>query len=152
MKKTIKKILIILGSIMTIYTMLQSLIDANFSISTAIDYYLEYFMGLLTLYPICIITVLGPLLIIIGAFINTENQDDINPEEKIKKIEKKYKTLIFIGTTPFIGVILSGIMEDFSGDSLIGVILLYSIILWPLYIIGIIMIIIGIIKIKTIKK
>ena len=72
----------------------------------------------------------------------------------------KYKILRVIGYIPFIGIILFGIFSMFNGfdfmfstshglDAFIGTIIIWSIIIWPLYILGLILIIKSNKKIKN---
>ena len=83
---------------------------------------------------------------------------------KVPKLQEnnniiKYKILRVIGYFPFIGILLFGIFSMFNGftfafdtsygiTALIGAIVFSSIFIWPLYIIGIILIIISNKKIK----
>ena len=106
---------------------------------------------------------MGPLLITIGLIIDTKNKNDINNEFNIKIKMRKYKILRIIGLFPFIIVICSGTFSMFNGycffyscsyglDALFETILLTSWIVWPLYIIGIILIVNSNKKLKELEK
>lgn len=75
----------------------------------------------------------------------------------------KYKIMILIGTLPFIGVLLIGIINIFYGFHFLytveyglkafrDTLFIYSIIFWPLYLIGLGLIIYAIIKLRKLKK
>jgi len=66
----------------------------------------------------------------------------------MKKKDSISKYLILTGTLPFIIAILSGIYKTtIESWNFINWLILYSYVFWPTYIIGILLIIIGIIKI-----
>lgn len=161
MKNTIKKILIILGIAITAYSILHCLIEASFDITRAIDYYFEYYLGIVILNPISLITILGPIMIIIGTFLDTNDKNIQKNKEEVEKQTKKYRTFILLGYLPFLGVISYGFFSMLTGfsflnstaygfEALISSTLLLSILLWPLYIIGIILIVYSSIKLTKI--
>ena len=92
--------------------------------------------------------ILAIILLIIGICIEIPKTEINNNDKKILK----YKILRAIGYLPFIGIILFGIFSMFNGfdfmfstsrgiDAFIGTIIIWSIIIWPLYIHGLILII-----------
>ena len=100
--------------------------------------------------------ILAIILLVIG--ISIENPKSI----KNKKIPI-YKFLKIIGYSPFIGILLFGIFSMFTGftfafdtsygiSALIGTIFFSSIIIWPLYILGITLIIVSNKKIKQLTN
>lgn len=104
------------------------------------------------------------ICLVSGILIKVDQKDDakIYNEEYVSKY-KKYKWLRILGTLPFIGVIGLGIFCAFRGfsfifnssyglEAFIESILLISIFIWPLYIIGLVIIIITTRKIKNLKK
>jgi len=100
--------------------------------------------------------ILAIILLIIGICIEISKTEINNNDKKILK----YKILRAIGYLPFIGILLYGIFSMFNGftfifstsygfEAFIGTIIIYSIIIWPLYILGLILIIKSNNKIKN---
>lgn len=100
--------------------------------------------------------ILAIILLVIGICIEIPKKE-INHNNN-RKIHK-YKILRIIGYTPFIGILLFGIFSMFNGfdfmfstshgiEALIGTIIILSIIIWPIYVVGIILIIVSNNKIK----
>lgn len=88
-----------------------------------------------------------------------ETEVDNNKEEKKPKKNRKWKILLFIGTLPFIIIIGISIFSMFNGftfmfDTTHGLeafcdsMLILSFLFWPTYIIGAVLIILSIIKLR----
>lgn len=151
-KKIIKKeLVIVFGEIITLITMCLYIIEANYMIKN-INYYLYESNNIFLIDKRLFFMIFSLFLIIIG--INLDKKD------KNKKINKlKYNLLKLIGLLPFLNLICVGIYYMFKGyqlytngfndiyiyglKALLFTIIRMSIILWPLYIIGIFLIIVG---------
>ena len=159
MEKNIKRIVIIIGLIITIQNIIQSLIKADFYIFNAIDYYFEdLIMGIILLEKKALQKIFGYILLIVGFFFIDTN------EKKSLKI-KQYQIFKIVGYIPFVGILCYGVFNMFFGYSGLswgkpeyGIsaffysIVFLSIFIWPTYIIGIFLILIGKNKQKKIKQ
>jgi len=77
------------------------------------------------------------------------SRETFNKEKQMKKKDTTSKYIILTGLLPFIIPILAGIYKiTIESWNMVDWLILYSYIFWPSYIIGLILIIIGIIKLK----
>lgn len=148
MRNITKKILISIGTILLVtlfimeYLDTKSIVDAffNISIETISDF------GEIE----SILSISGILCIIIGIL----SKNDFNKEKTkdSKKLIMKYKILKWLGFLPFIAIVSIGVFSSIVGFSFMfstsyGIaaffesILIISLFIWPLYIIGIVLII-----------
>ena len=150
MGRILKRILIIMSSIYIIfYLVVDDLIVSDF-FDTLINIIIhlsnaDFFIA--------------TILLLIGIVIDMPNDEKTNDNRVIKK----YKVLKFIGILPFIFVLLNGIFSMFFGfsfffngtygpNAFILTIAFTSLLIWPLYIIGIILIILSSIKLKKLQN
>ena len=156
MKKIIQKLLIIIGIILLMslfiveYMDTKSIINAFFTIS--LNTVLEF--GKIE----SLLSILGILCIIIGIF----SKENLNRNNSNKSL-MKYKILKWIGIFPFIAILCIGLFSMINGFSFMfstsyGIsaffesIMIISLLIWPLYIIGIALIIYSKKKITNIEK
>ena len=156
MKKIIQKLLIIIGIILLMslfiveYMDTKSIINAFFTIS--LNTVLEF--GKIE----SLLSILGILCIIIGIF----SKENLNRNNSNKSL-MKYKILKWIGIFPFIAILCIGLFSMINGFSFMfstsyGIsaffesIMIISLFIWPLYIIGIALIIYSKKKITNIEK
>lgn len=115
--------------------------------------------------------IIALVLLFLGITIKSESKEvdaenEKNEEVKIEKVEekktkknKKWKILLFIGTLPFVIIIGISIFSMFNGftflfstthgiQAFLESMLILSFLFWPTYIVGAVLIILSIIKLK----
>ena len=142
-KKILKIILITLSSVYIAFNLMTEGF-LNMLLDTALDPIENIFF------------ILSIILLLIGIIIDDSNDETVNSKKIDNNINtqkiKKYKILRFIGFLPFILVISCGIFFMFTGfgfffntshgvSAFFGSIFFISLFAWPLYIVGIILII-----------
>lgn len=157
-KKFLKRYLIIIGLILLFVNFIICFIkegDIFFALFTmAFETFAEF--GELE----SILSILGTIFLVLGLIIKQENEPKtLNNENSIVK----YKILRVLGYLPFIGILCFSIYSSICGFSFLfstsygmgaffGTIFLISLFIWPLYIIGAIIIIKSSSKINAFKK
>lgn len=161
-EKIIKTVLLIIGIIPFIWV---SIISFEDYVSDIGNYLMEMLFKILQ-YPLVL---LGIVPIFIAISMPSRNLpkkvDGFMSKEKNKKLI--WIVLLFIGIIPFVIPLIAGIYDSITGFSglcfiecdnyygfqaFIDSIYLYSFIFWPTYIIGAILIILSIIKLKNKRK
>ena len=161
-KKLLKFILIAIGIILLLITFILYLIDTGNVLDAFIFIALE---GILDFGEIeSILTILGLICLIVGLMMQSNKNNNIFTEENSKKHKIKYQILKISGYLPFIGILCCGIYHSIVGFSIffsdadygvsafLASILMFSLFIWPLYIIGIILIIKSSKKLKELNK
>lgn len=108
-----------------------------------------------------ILSILGTIFLVWGLIIKKENVPETVDNNRNSIV--KYKILRFLGYLPFVGILCFAIYSSICGfsflfstsyglDAFFGTILLISLFIWPLYIIGAIIIIKSTSKINNFKK
>lgn len=157
-KKFLKRYLIIIGLILLFVNFIICFIkegDIFFALFTmAFETFVEF--GELE----SILSILGTIFLVLGLIIKQENVpktlDNKNPMVK-------YKLLRVLGYLPFIGILCFATFSSICGfsfffsrsyglDAFFGTIFLMSLFIWPLYVIGAIIIIKSSSKINAFKK
>ena len=160
-KNLIKKILIISGLLIILGVYITFVLDT----ASVIDGFIMMIIGIgIDLDEIeSIITIIGLILLLIGIFIKTDTEKEISICGNKKRKTAKYIILLILGLLPFVGILGFAIFSVINGFSFLfstsygfdafgGVILIYSILFWPLYIIGLVLIIKSIQKLKQLKS
>ena len=156
-KKFLKRFLIIIGLILLLVNFIICLInegDIFYALFTmAFETFAEF--GELE----SILSILGMIFLVLGLIIKQENA----PKTVDKNSIVKYKILRAFGYLPFIGILCFAIYSSICGFSFLfstsygvgaffGTIFLMSLFIWPLYIIGAIIIIKSSSKINNFNK
>lgn len=164
-KNLLKKILIIVGTLVILGVYITFVIDT----ASVIDGFIMMIIGIgIDLDEIeSIITIIGLILLLIGIFIKGDKEKEIinkNDNYEIKpKTKKKYIIMLILGLLPFIVFLGSAIFYVINGisffyntvyglEALEVVTAVYFIFLWPIYIIGLILIVKSIQKLKQFKN
>ena len=158
-KRILKKFLIIIGLILLGLNFIICLINSGEVFETLFDIVFETFVEFGELESI--LSISGITLLTFGILIKNENAS--NETKNDKKAVRKYKLLRILGYMPFIGILIFATYSAISGisflfstsygfDAFLGSILLLSLFLWPLYIIGIILIIKSSSKIRNFEE
>lgn len=159
-KRNIKKIFIVVGTILLLLDFVICFIDTADIFGALITMTVETFVEFGELESV--LSILGMVFLSLGLLI--EKGDTSNSVVNTKKSLKKYRILRIIGYLPFVGILCFAIYSSIYGFSFFfstiyglsaffGSILIFSLFfLWPLYIIGIIIIIKSSSKIKSFKN
>lgn len=158
-KRNIKKFFIIIGTILLLLDFGICFIDSGDIFEALITMALETFIEFGELESI--LSILGMTFILFGLIIKEENIP--HTTENNKKSIVKYNVLRVIGFIPFIGVLCFGIYSAIVGfgfvssyskgiEGFLSSIFIISFFVWPLYIIGAVIIIKSSSKIKSFKN
>lgn len=160
-KNLIKKILIISGLLIILGVYITFVLDTFSFIDALIEMIVTIGIDIDEIESI--LTILGLILLIIGIFIKNDTEKEISDCGNKKGKKVKYMILLILGLLPFVGILGFAIFSAINGFSFLfstsygfdafgGVILIYSIFLWPLYIVGLVLIIKSIQKLKQFKN
>lgn len=160
MKKNIKRILIIVGILLLVYYCFISFEQYGDIFGTLLSILLFIFeIG----DPESMYIILGVIFITIGLLIKDSEKKVKYDVEITDKVRKKYKLIRRLGFLPFVAMLLAGTISSIYGftfffstsyglEGFIDCIIFFSIFCWPLYIIGIILIIKYSQKLKSLEK
>ena len=146
-KRILKNFLIIVGLILLGINFIIHLIDSGDIFEALLYMAFETFVEFGELESI--LSILGITLLAFGILIKNENTS--NEPQNDEKSVRKYKLLRILGYTPFI-VILCFVTIRYGFNDFLGIIFLFSLFGWPLYIIGIILIIKSSSKVRSFKE
>lgn len=153
MGRILKRILIIMSLIYIIFYLFVN----NLIVSDFFDTLINIILSLIN-----IDLLIAVILLLIGFFID-ESSSEKGKDSSNNKKNMKYKVLKFIGFLPFVFVLLNGIFSMLFGfsfffnktygiNAFIVTIAFTSLLIWPLYIIGIVLIILSSIKLKKLQN
>ena len=160
MKKNIKRMLIIVGALLLAYYFFISFEQHG----TIFDTLLSMLLFILEIGdPESMYIILGVIFIATGIIIRDSDNKVKNNVETTDKVRKKYKLIRILGFLPFVAMLTVGVISSIYGftfffstsyglDGFIESIIFFSIFCWPLYIIGIILIIKYSQKLKSFEK
>lgn len=157
--KNLKRFLIITGLILLLLNFIICLNDEGDIFFALFTMVFETFVEFGELESI--LSILGTIFLVLGLIIKKENATKVVDNNKNSIV--KYKLLRALGYLPFIGILCFAIFSSICGfsfffsrsyglDAFFGTIFLMSLFIWPLYIIGAIMIIKSSSKINDFKK
>ena len=159
-KNLLKKILIIIGLALLLYNL------SMFSLETSNIFEAFVFMTMETFLEFgeieSLFTIFGTLFLLVGISLKKE-ESTVPTEINYKRLKIKYNLLKFLGFLPFVAILCIGIFCAFSGFSFFfstsyGIsaffssIFLFSLLVWPFYIIGAVLIIKSSQKLKELGK
>ena len=157
-KKYFKRFLIIIGAILLLSNFIICLIDDGDILGALVAMTFETFVDFGELESI--LSILGMTFLFFGLIIKQEDVPQIAENNKNSIV--KYKILRFLGYIPFIGILCFAIYSSifvfsflfstsYGLEAFLETIFLFSLFIWPLYIIGAIIIIKSSSNIKNLK-
>lgn len=156
-RKVLKILLIVLGFIPFIWLILFTF-NETYSYFDLLNFPIDVVINILT-YPWVL---LGLIPICIGVLLRTDKVNKHISKKEIKKKKIFWKVMLVLGTIPFIIPLVLSIICLFFGftfffdtiygfEGMFSFLVIWSFIFWPTYIVGLVLIILSIIKIKKNK-